>query len=90
MATATIDLGTVIVNIFSRSSAVLAMAAATVNRIAPGRLTLGVGPSTPKAIEDLHGIAYDQPVRRIHETARSSTPILVTPTASPTTVTCYV
>ncbi|KTG11044.1 luciferase [Haloprofundus marisrubri] len=63
-----IDLGTAIVNVFSRSPAVIAMAAASVDRLAPGRVTLGVGASTPKAIEDLHGMEYDNPVRRIHET----------------------
>ncbi|GAA0253724.1 LLM class flavin-dependent oxidoreductase [Haladaptatus pallidirubidus] len=66
--TETIGLGTAIVNVFSRSPAVIAMAAATVDRIAPGRFTLGVGPSTLKAVEDLHGMAYDRPVRRTHET----------------------
>lgn len=63
-----IDLGTAIVNVFSRSPAVIAMAAASVDRLAPGRVTLGVGASTPKAIQDLHGMEYDNPVRRIHET----------------------
>ncbi|WP_224270300.1 LLM class flavin-dependent oxidoreductase [Haloprofundus salinisoli] len=68
MRTETIGLGTAIVNVFSRSPAVIAMAAASVDRLAPGRLTLGVGASTPKAIEDLHGFEYENPVRRIHET----------------------
>ncbi|WP_224333016.1 LLM class flavin-dependent oxidoreductase [Haloprofundus halobius] len=68
MRTETVDLGTAIVNVFSRSPAVVAMAAASVDRLAPGRVTLGVGASTPKAIEDLHGIEYDRPVRRVHET----------------------
>src|SRR6056297_471148 len=63
-----IGLGTAIANVFSRSPAVLAMAAATVDRFADGRMTLGTGVSTPKAIEDLHGMEYDQPVRRAHET----------------------
>ncbi|WP_117593232.1 LLM class flavin-dependent oxidoreductase [Haloprofundus halophilus] len=68
MRTETVGLGTAIVNVFSRSPAVIAMAAASVERLAPGRVTLGVGASTPKAVEDLHGTSYDQPVRRIHET----------------------
>ncbi len=63
-----IGLGTAIANVFSRSPAVVAMAAATVDRFADGRMTLGTGVSTPKAIEDLHGMEYDQPVRRAHET----------------------
>ncbi|WP_246988442.1 LLM class flavin-dependent oxidoreductase [Halorientalis marina] len=62
-------LGTAIANVFSRSPAVLAMAAATVDDFAGGdRTILGTGVSTPKAIEDCHGVPYEQPVRRAHET----------------------
>jgi len=66
--TESVGVGTAITNVFSRSPAVVAMAAATVDRYADGRMTLGTGVSTPKAIEDLHGMPYDQPVRRAHET----------------------
>ncbi|WP_247008932.1 LLM class flavin-dependent oxidoreductase [Halorientalis litorea] len=66
-ATDDVRVGTAIANVFSRSPAVLAMAAATVDRYSDGRMTLGTGVSTPKAIEDLHGVAYDRPVRRSHE-----------------------
>src|SRR6056297_994113 len=62
-----IGLGTAIANVFSRSPAVIAMAAATVDRFADGRMILGTGASTPKAIEDLHGMEYERPVRRAHE-----------------------
>jgi len=63
-----ITLGTAIANVFSRSPAVLAMAAATVDRYAGGRMVLGTGVSTPKAVTDLHGMEYRRPVRRAHET----------------------
>jgi 5,10-methylenetetrahydromethanopterin reductase len=63
-----VRLGTAIANVFSRSPAVLAMAAATVDRYADGRTVLGTGVSTPKVVEDLHGMDYDRPVRRAHET----------------------
>lgn len=66
--TADIELGSAIVNVYSRTPAALAMTAATLDRTADGRFTLGVGTSTPKAIEDLHGMAFDRPVRRAHET----------------------
>ncbi|PSP81506.1 LLM class flavin-dependent oxidoreductase [Halobacteriales archaeon QS_1_68_20] len=62
------DLGTAIVNVYSRSPAVLAAAASTLDDVAPGRVTLGLGVSTPKAIEDLHGMAFERPARRGHET----------------------
>ncbi|WP_255149858.1 LLM class flavin-dependent oxidoreductase [Halorarius halobius] len=62
-----IGLGTAILNVFSRSPAVLAMTAASIDRVSDGRFTLGVGTSTAKAVEDLHGMPFDRPVRRAHE-----------------------
>ena len=64
-----VEVGTAIVNVFSRSPAALAQAAATLDRISDGRFSLGLGVSTPKAVEDLHGLAFERPVRRTHETA---------------------
>ncbi|MXV60570.1 LLM class flavin-dependent oxidoreductase [Natronorubrum sp. JWXQ-INN-674] len=63
-----VEIGTAIVNVFSRTPAVLAMTAATLDRVSDGRTTLGVGTSTPTAIENVHGMAFEQPVRRSHET----------------------
>ena len=63
-----IGLGTAILNVYSRSPAVLAMTAATLDEVSDGRFTLGVGTSTRKAIEDLHSGSFDRPVRRSHET----------------------
>ncbi|GAB7011209.1 TIGR04024 family LLM class F420-dependent oxidoreductase [Halorubrum trueperi] len=63
-----IDLGTAIVNVFSRTPGVLAMNANALQRVSNGRFRLGIGVSTPKAIEDLHGMAFERSVRRTHET----------------------
>jgi alkanesulfonate monooxygenase SsuD/methylene tetrahydromethanopterin reductase-like flavin-dependent oxidoreductase (luciferase family) len=63
-----IGIGTAILNVYSRSPAVLAMTAATLDDVSGGRFTLGVGTSTPKAVEDLHSMSFDRPVRRSHET----------------------
>ncbi|WP_027119250.1 LLM class flavin-dependent oxidoreductase [Natronorubrum tibetense] len=65
-----VALGTAIANVFSRTPAVLVMTAASLNRVSDGRFKLGVGTSTKKAVEDLHGMAWDDPnpVRRAHET----------------------
>jgi alkanesulfonate monooxygenase SsuD/methylene tetrahydromethanopterin reductase-like flavin-dependent oxidoreductase (luciferase family) len=65
-----IGLGTAIVNVFSRTPAVLATTTATLDRTSGGRFRLGVGTSTRKAVEDLHGMdwAAPNPVRRAHET----------------------
>ena len=66
--TETIALGTAIANVYGRSPATLAQAAATVERVAGGRTMLGLGTSTKKTVEDLHGMAFDRPIRRLHET----------------------
>lgn len=66
--TETIDLGTAIVNVYSRSPATLAQAAATLADAADGQVRLGFGTSTAKVITDLHGMAFDNPPRRLHET----------------------
>ncbi|WP_254525724.1 LLM class flavin-dependent oxidoreductase [Natrinema caseinilyticum] len=68
--TDTVDIGTAIVNVFSRTPAVLAMTAASLARVSDGRFRLGVGTSTRKAVEDLHGMEWNDPnpVRRAHET----------------------
>jgi alkanesulfonate monooxygenase SsuD/methylene tetrahydromethanopterin reductase-like flavin-dependent oxidoreductase (luciferase family) len=64
-----IDLGTAIANVYGRSPATLAQAAATLDRVSGGRARLGLGTSTRKAVEDLHGMAFENPARRLHETA---------------------
>lgn len=63
-----IDLGTAIVNVYGRSPATLAQSAGTLADATDGRVRLGLGTSTRKAVEDLHGMAFDNPPRRLHET----------------------
>ncbi len=63
-----IDLGTAIVNVYGRSAATLAQAAGTLDDTTDGRFRLGLGTSTRKAVEDLHGMTFDNPPRRLHET----------------------
>ena len=67
-ATDRIALGTGIVNVFSRTPAVLAMGAATLDAVAEGRVRLGVGTSTARVVETVHGGSFDRPVRRVDET----------------------
>lgn len=64
-----VAIGTAILNVFSRSPAVLAMTAATLDEVSDGRFRLGVGTSTQKVVEDLHGMEWGDPnpVRRAHE-----------------------
>ncbi|WP_293030191.1 LLM class flavin-dependent oxidoreductase [Natronococcus sp.] len=63
-----LGIGSAILNVYSRSPAVLAMTAASLQRVSDGRFVLGVGTSTQKSIEDLHGESFNRPVRRAHET----------------------
>ncbi|MGE5511402.1 MAG: LLM class flavin-dependent oxidoreductase [Bacteroidota bacterium] len=64
-----IKLGTAIVNVFSRTPALLAMASVTVNDLYPGRFILGLGASTKALVEGFHGMSFDKPVTRMRETA---------------------
>lgn len=63
-----VGFGPAILNVYSRTPAVLAMTAASLQDVSDGRFTLGLGVSTEKAIEDLHSMDFDRPVRRSHET----------------------
>lgn len=62
--------GTGIVNVYSRTPAVLAMGAASLHQLSGGRTALGLGASSRKAIEDLHDQAFEQPANRIEETVQ--------------------
>lgn len=67
--TESIGIGTAILNVFSRSPSALAMTAASLDDRSEGRFVLGLGTSTAEAIEGLHGMAFERPVRRAHEAA---------------------
>lgn len=62
-----IGLGTAILQIPSRSPALTAMTAATLDRLSGGRLRLGLGASGPQVVEGWHGVAYGQPLARTRE-----------------------
>jgi F420-dependent oxidoreductase-like protein len=62
-----IHLCTGIVNVFSRSPALLAMSAATLDEISEGRCRLGLGTSGARVIEDFHGAKFQKPLTRLKE-----------------------
>ncbi len=64
-----IGLGSSILNVYSRSPAVLGQTAATLAELTPTSFRLGIGPSGPAVIEHWHGLEYDRPLRRTRETA---------------------
>ena len=61
------QLGSGILNIYSRTPALLAQTAAGLDEISGGRAILGLGASGPQVIEGFHGVAYDRPVQRTRE-----------------------
>jgi F420-dependent oxidoreductase-like protein len=63
-----IQIGTGIINVYSRTPALIAMTAAGADYVSDGRFILGLGASGPQVIEGFHGIAYDKPMTRIRET----------------------
>lgn len=60
-------LGSSIINIYSRSPALIGMGAATIDTISRGRLLLGLGTSSVPIVEEFHGYKFDDPVRRMKE-----------------------
>src|SRR2546428_3345625 len=63
-----IRLGTGIVNVFSRTPALLAQTAATLDLISGGRFILGLGTSGHQVVSGWHGMAFDQTLLRMRET----------------------
>mgnify|MGYP002883979462 FL=1 len=57
-----------ILNIYSRTPALMAMTAAGIDALSEGRCMLGLGASGPQVIEGFHGVPFDAPVTRLRET----------------------
>ena len=66
-----IGLGTGIVNVYSRTPALLAMAAVTLDELSGGRAILGLGTSGQRVIEGWHGVPMARPLRRLRETTEA-------------------
>jgi F420-dependent oxidoreductase-like protein len=65
--TTTLELGTAVVPTFPRHPLSLAQDALSVQAVAGGRLTLGIGPSHPVVIEKMYGLSYDRPAAHTEE-----------------------
>src|SRR5215469_18909422 len=65
--TTRIRLGTSIVPVYPRHPLVMALQAATINDIAPGRLRLGVGTSHRHVMENVYGLSMPSPLAYLRE-----------------------
>lgn len=63
-----VGIGTSIMNVYSRSPALVGQTAATLQEASKGRFRLGLGPSGPILMEGWHGVDYGNPLRRTRET----------------------
>src|SRR3984893_9413808 len=63
-------LGTTIAGIYTRGPALLAMNAATLATLAPGRFVLGIGVSSAVIVEQWNGIPLVKPYQRSRDTLR--------------------
>lgn len=66
-ATKRIKIGAGISNVYSRTPALIASTAATLDERSGGRIILGLGPSGANVIEHWHGVPFEKPVRRTRE-----------------------
>lgn len=71
-----IELGTSIVQTYTRHPVAMAMQALTTQAAARGRFTLGLGPSHAPMIENMLGLAYDRPALHTREYLSVLVPLL--------------
>ncbi|MFV0306192.1 MAG: LLM class F420-dependent oxidoreductase [Desertimonas sp.] len=62
-----VEIGTGIINVFSRTATAVAQTGAGCDFVSDGRFILGLGASGPQVIEGFHGVAYDKPMPRIRD-----------------------
>jgi F420-dependent oxidoreductase-like protein len=65
--TETIEIGSAILNIYSRTPGALLQTAAGLDNVSGGRAILGLGASGPQVIEGFHGVPYSKPLARTAE-----------------------
>jgi F420-dependent oxidoreductase-like protein len=65
--TETVDIGSAILNVYSRTPALIAQTVAGLDNVSGGRAILGLGASGPQVIEGWHGMPYDRPLGRTRE-----------------------
>jgi probable F420-dependent oxidoreductase len=68
-ATSHMRVGTAIANVYTRGPATLAMTAAGLAEIAPGRFELGIGSGSQPIVEKWNDTPFDRPATRVREMA---------------------
>ena len=63
-----VELMTGILPLYSRSPALIAQTAATIDALSGGRFVLGLGTSGPQVIEGWHGVPFEKPLGRTRDT----------------------
>ena len=62
-----VEIGSAIVNVYSRTATLMAMTFAGLDYVSGGRIICGLGASGPQVVEGFHGVAYEKPMQRIKE-----------------------
>jgi F420-dependent oxidoreductase-like protein len=62
-----IKIGAGILNVFSRSPALIAQSAGALDMLSNGRFILGLGTSGPQVVQGWHGIPFEKPLQRTRE-----------------------
>ncbi len=62
-----VEIGSAILNVYSRTPGALLQTAAGLDNVSGGRAILGLGASGPQVIEGWHGVPYDKPLARTRE-----------------------
>ncbi len=65
--TSDVEIGSAILNVFSRTAGAIAQTAAGLDNVSGGRAILGLGASGPQVIEGFHGVPYSKPLTRTLE-----------------------
>ncbi len=70
VASPRLRLGTAVVPVYTRGPGLLAMQAATMAELAPGRFALGIGSSSDVIVERWNATPFDRPYQRVRDTVR--------------------
>jgi len=65
--TESVEIGSAILPIFTRTPTLIAMTAAGIDTLSDGRFHLGLGSSGPQVIEGFHGVPFNAPLGRTRE-----------------------